>query len=496
MLEGRHAGLMWLMLFLVPVSVRCPGSWGGPYKRDSPEEQPGAAGIGNAGNAVSVSCPGISLLSALMGMTWRLALELLCGLVVVCRAQVVTTRERCALDPTYGSPMNSDIRVTCATNMMYLSILLCPMYFSGYNESLMALNGHFQRECMGTADLAASPPLLKFQIDINEQAIMLCGNRLRTTSEPGTGIFADYSSVQYVNISGRVNSFDPTAGTITYKEEIIYLFSCQYPLQYFVNNTQLSVSGVSLAIKDNNGSFISTLSMKLYRDQEYTQALLIPEKGLQLKTRVFVEIKATNLTTRFNVLLDRCYASVSPVPTNSTYYDLFVGCNRDPQTVVHMNGITQKAQFSFEAFRFTEHKNKTISTFYLHCLTRLCENSSCASMMPVTLLHHHSYHGDRYRGNPWSCPTNRRRRDAASILTYRLRREAETTEVTEVATVSSGPIFTKVDSGENQSPAGFSGSGEADGDLIGVAVAAGVLSAACISMAVIITVLARRKMSR
>lgn len=28
---------------------------------------------------------------------------------------------------------------------------------------------------------------------------------------------------------------------------------------------------------------------------------------------------------RFNVLLDRCYATTSPFPLNSTYYDLFVG---------------------------------------------------------------------------------------------------------------------------------------------------------------------------
>uniref|UniRef100_H2ZT39 ZP domain-containing protein n=1 Tax=Latimeria chalumnae TaxID=7897 RepID=H2ZT39_LATCH len=79
----------------------------------------------------------------------------------------------------------------------------------------------------------------------------------------------------------------------------------------------------------------------------------------------------------FNVLLDRCYASTSSFPTNSTYYDLFVGCYKDQQTTLILNGDDQIARFSFEAFRFTEHKNLHVSTFYLHCITRLCDKSSC-----------------------------------------------------------------------------------------------------------------------
>ncbi|XP_076147227.1 zona pellucida-like domain-containing protein 1 [Alosa pseudoharengus] len=318
------------------------------------------------------------------------------GLIVLCRAQD-STLVKCARDTVdYRPPKNSDMNVTCGTDKMYLSILLCPIYFGGYNETLMALNSQFNTPgCQGTADLNTSSPVLKFSFGISKQGVNLCGNKLMITSEAGTGIFSQYSNVQQVNISGKINSYDPSAGTITYKQEVMYQFSCQYPLVYFVNNTELSVSGVSLAFKDNNGTFISTLSMSLYKDQGFTQPMSIPQNGLQLKTRIFVEIKATNLTDRFNVLLDRCYASTSPAPTNSTFYDLFVGCSKDIQTVVHLNGASQRAQFSFEAFRFTEHKNKTVSTFYLHCLTRLCENSTCTSMMPVKHhIHHSSYHSD------------------------------------------------------------------------------------------------------
>jgi len=64
---------------------------------------------------------------------------------------------------------------------------------------------------------------------------------LQITQEVGSGLFSDFSSVQVVNISGVVNTLDPNAGTITYRQEMKYLFSCRYPLQYLINNTEMSV---------------------------------------------------------------------------------------------------------------------------------------------------------------------------------------------------------------------------------------------------------------
>lgn len=63
----------------------------------------------------------------------------------------------------------------------------------------------------------------------------------KVTQEAGTGLFADFSNVQYVTISGMVCSKDPSTGEITYHQEVMYGFSCRYPLQYLVNNTQMSV---------------------------------------------------------------------------------------------------------------------------------------------------------------------------------------------------------------------------------------------------------------
>nr|XP_021327986.1 zona pellucida-like domain-containing protein 1 isoform X7 [Danio rerio] len=246
----------------------------------------------------------------------------------------------CLTHPTFREPDNSDITVMCGTNRIDLQILLCPMYFNGYSESMVALNSQFSTpECRGIADWFVDPPVVRFQFYITEPYLSICSNKLTISQEIGSGLFSDFSSVQSVNISGVVNTQDPNAGTITYKQEIKYMFSCRYPLQYLLNNTEISV------------------------------------------------------------------------------------CYKEPQTVMFVNGELQTARFSFETFRFTEHRNRTVSTSYIHCATRLCEKTFCRSLRQnCTVL-------------------GRKRREVQS---------AQGTSVSDVATITSGPIVTKVDGKNNQ----------------------------------------------
>lgn len=81
-------------------------------------------------------------------------------------------------------------------------------------------------------------PLLQ-QILSNHKQSPTCLSQV--TQEVGAGVFVDYSNIQYVTISGMVCSEDPTTGAITYHQEVMYAFSCRYPLQYLVNNTQMTV---------------------------------------------------------------------------------------------------------------------------------------------------------------------------------------------------------------------------------------------------------------
>lgn len=54
-------------------------------------------------------------------------------------------------------------------------------------------------------------------------------------------------------------------------------------------------------------------------------------------------------------------------------------CSIDPLTTVLENGESQRARFYFKAFRFIEQQNETVSTYYLHCITRLWERNTCST---------------------------------------------------------------------------------------------------------------------
>ncbi|KAJ3589097.1 hypothetical protein NHX12_009945 [Muraenolepis orangiensis] len=349
---------------------------------------------------------------------------------LLCRVATLvlaSAQQDCSSHPTFREPSNADIEVSCGTQRMALQMLLCPVYFCGYNESLLALNGeHSKEHCKGFADWTADPPVLRFNFSITQEDIALCSNKLTVTEEMGSGVFSDFSSLQFINISGQIKSRDPSTGTVTYREEMMYMFSCRYPLQYLVSNqTQMSVSGASLSVNEANGSFSSTLRMALYSDSAFSSSLRIPAGGLELKTRIFVQVAASNLSDRFNVVLDRCYASTAYFSLDSVTHDLFVGCDNDGQTIIVVNGMEQNARFSFEAFRFV--RQKTSSTFYLHCSTRLCERSSCSTLVE-------------------NCSSSLRLRHGGGGVSGRSSR------VSDGAMVSSGPITTRVDTGESVEP--------------------------------------------
>ncbi|XP_054471834.1 zona pellucida-like domain-containing protein 1 [Anoplopoma fimbria] len=274
-------------------------------------------------------------------------------------------------------PQVTDIAVQCGTSSIGLAIEICPVIYTGYNETLLFLNHMVDPVCRATIDESVSPPVARFNFPLN--TTHACGSIFRTTSAAGTGVFSDFSNIQTVNISGVVRSVDPTPGTVTYNAELKYYYSCAYPLEYLINNTQVDVSASSIAIKDNNGSFISTLSMELFSDANFTRPMFIPQLGIELRTTMYVEVKATNLTGQYHVLLDRCYASISPLPNNSSFFNLFVPCSQDRFTTVVENGVSQSSRFHFPAFRFIEQQNETVSTYYLHCITRLCEKSTCSA---------------------------------------------------------------------------------------------------------------------
>lgn len=345
-------------------------------------------------------------------------------------------------------PAVTDISVECGTSSIGLAIQICPVIYTGFNESQLILNHVLDPACRATLDESVSPPVARFNFPLN--MTHACSSTFRTTSAAGTGIFSDFSNIQTVNISGVVRSSDPTTGTITYNAELKYFYSCAYPLEYLVNNTQIDVSASSISVRDNNGSFISTLSMKLFSDSAYTKPMTIPNLGIELRTNIYVEVKATNLTGQYHVLLDRCYASISPLPTNSSFFNLFVPCSKDRFTTMIENGDSQIARFYFPAFRFIEQENESVSTYFLHCITRLCERSTCSIFK--------------------QCISRRKRRDTL---------DATSPPITTTYTITSPEIITKSDDNQSKEKP-LASAGDDDDSSVGLGAAVGVLAFVCV----------------
>uniref|UniRef100_A0A3Q3JZ84 Zona pellucida-like domain-containing protein 1 n=1 Tax=Monopterus albus TaxID=43700 RepID=A0A3Q3JZ84_MONAL len=294
-------------------------------------------------------------------------------------------------------PAERDISVYCGVQTITLKINFCPVLFSGYTDMDLALNGrHGDAHCRGFINNNTFPSVVIFSISL--AALESCGNSLVVSTAQGPNAYGSLSLVQIGNISGYIDTPDPPT-IISYLPGLLYKFSCSYPLEYLVNNTQLASSAAAISVKDSNGTFISTLNLLLYNDSSYIQQLPIPMAGLTLKTRIFAAVKATNLDRRWNVLMDYCYATPSGNPNDDLRYDLFFSCEKDPQTTVFENGKSQIGRFAFEVFRFVKHKNQKMSTIFLHCVTKLCRADDCAMLMPVRITRTRKLHS-HYNTSP------------------------------------------------------------------------------------------------
>uniref|UniRef100_A0A8C1TBY8 Zona pellucida-like domain-containing protein 1 n=1 Tax=Cyprinus carpio TaxID=7962 RepID=A0A8C1TBY8_CYPCA len=259
-------------------------------------------------------------------------------------------------------PAERDISVYCGVQTITMKINFCPVLFSGYTDTDLALNGrHGDAHCRGFINNNTFPTVVLFSISLS--TLEACGNSLVVSTAQGSNAYGNLSLVQIGNIAGYIDTPDPPT-VISYLPGLLYKFSCSYPLEYLVNNTQLASSAAAISVKDSNGTFVSTLNLLLYNDSTYVHHLAIPVSGLTLKTRVFAAVKATNLDRRWNVLMDYCYTTPSGNPNDELRYDLFFGCDKDPQTTVFENGKSQMGRFSFEVFRFVKHKNQKMSTVF------------------------------------------------------------------------------------------------------------------------------------
>ncbi|XP_061918034.1 zona pellucida-like domain-containing protein 1 [Entelurus aequoreus] len=282
-------------------------------------------------------------------------------------------------------PDSSDLTVDCGTNMISLEINACTAQWAGFNSSNLALNSkHNISDCQGVIDSSVDPPVIRYQLPVNDSLDNSCRQSLQIVDEAPdpTGPFSNFLSIQSVIITSFIDTPKSDQGIISYSTDLYYHFSCRYPLEYLINNTQIVASSVSVATSDNNGSFIDTLKMSVFNDTNYGYPLVVPSSGLQLRTRIYVEVKAVNLTGNFHVLLDHCFGTPTAYNvSNNEQHNFFTGCSVDQRASIDTNGLSNVARFDFEAFRFVQHQDQAKSSIYLHCILRLCEPTKCQELL-------------------------------------------------------------------------------------------------------------------
>ncbi|XP_035647205.2 zona pellucida-like domain-containing protein 1 [Oncorhynchus keta] len=339
-------------------------------------------------------------------------------------------------------PDNNDLTVDCGASMINLKVNLCTAQWAGFDPAGLALNGeHNKSQCQGLIDTSVDPPVIRYQLPVNHSQANPCRQSLQILDEApdASGPFNFFSSIQSVIITGYLNTPKSSVGIISYATDLYYHFSCRYPLEYLLNNTQIVASSVSVATSVNNGTFISTLSMSVFNGTDYDYPLVVPPTGLELRSKVYVEVKATNLTGNFNLLLDHCFATPSAYNmSNNEKHDFFTGCTVDSRSSVTQNGISKNSRFSFEAFRFVTHNNLEKSSIFLHCILRLCEPSKCQKLVDA-------------------CNSRRKR----SL-------EPFGSESAESATVSVGPLYTSRDEERPAALAYSSGGVQSRGDRVNI----------------------------
>lgn len=83
--------------------------------------------------------------------------------------------------PAYSG--NDDLKVDCGVNVIQLEVNLCTAQWAGFDPSGLALNGvHNNSKCNGTIDTSVDPPVIRYQLAVNDSQGNLCRQSLQVNA--------------------------------------------------------------------------------------------------------------------------------------------------------------------------------------------------------------------------------------------------------------------------------------------------------------------------
>lgn len=84
--------------------------------------------------------------------------------------------------PVYSD--NDDLQVDCGVNVIKLEVNLCTVQWAGFDPTILALNGmHNNSQCNGTIDTSVNPPVIRYQLAVNDSQGNLCRQSLQVSTD-------------------------------------------------------------------------------------------------------------------------------------------------------------------------------------------------------------------------------------------------------------------------------------------------------------------------
>lgn len=83
--------------------------------------------------------------------------------------------------PVYSD--NDDLKVVCGVSIIKLDVNLCTAQWAGFDPTGLALNGmHNNSQCQGTIDTSVDPPVIRYQLAVNDSQSNLCRQSLQVNT--------------------------------------------------------------------------------------------------------------------------------------------------------------------------------------------------------------------------------------------------------------------------------------------------------------------------
>ncbi|KAJ8417873.1 hypothetical protein AAFF_G00227160 [Aldrovandia affinis] len=247
----------------------------------------------------------------------------------------------------------------------YITIMVVEDFFKYYNVKLQSL--HLGNETCG-ARQDTIDGVSYYIVRTTKEQYDYCGGKPLQ------------KNITHVEYSLTLVSDPEVEGYILRDPTIRIEYKCIYPYFRRISLQFPIVPASSEAVMRVN-ELDATVMMSLYKDNTFEEAFA-SSPVLQLRDKVYVEIRVTDPEDYFHIGVNECWATQTSNPSKtegSSHMLLLNGCVEDD--TVQLLNVTEPLEgvrYSFDMFRFVGWPHD----LYLHCTVRLCPPEEAKLCVP------------------------------------------------------------------------------------------------------------------